>query len=358
MRLKRERYIRQTTLKGFGPESQEELSQAKVLVVGVGGLGVPVLQYLNAMGVGTLGMMDSDVVSLSNLHRQILYDEADIGTSKIAVALSKLKAQNGDAQLKGYDTFLTPDNALNIIEDYDLVVDASDNFPTRYLVNDACVILKKPFVYGALHGFEGHVSLFNHREGPTYRCLFPTIPQADEIPNCDEQGVLGVLPGIVGTLQALEAIKAITGLGTPLSGKLLIFNALDQEYHSFNIKPYPKNKTIAQLQERYELNCTVEIKSISPNDFETLLNAQDPQIIDVRSAEEYNDFHLPNTLHIPCKEVVSQKKCIDFDREVYFICQSGLRSAKAIEQLRPLVPKADLINVEGGMNELAFICRK
>ncbi|CAG0909668.1 unnamed protein product, partial [Cyprideis torosa] len=202
-----ERYSRQTILKDFGSEAQQKLLVAKVLVVGAGGLGVPVLTYLNAMGVGTLGIVDADTISLTNLHRQVLYDEVEIGDSKAKVASMKLKAQNPATELIIHDCFLTVENALSIVGEYDLIVDATDNFPARYLINDACTILKKPFVYGALHGFEGQVSVFNFHGGPTYRCLFPKMPSANEVPDCNEHGVLGVIPGIIGNLQALEAVK-------------------------------------------------------------------------------------------------------------------------------------------------------
>jgi molybdopterin/thiamine biosynthesis adenylyltransferase len=201
------RYIRQTILKGFGAEGQRKLANAKVLVVGAGGLGVPVLTYLNAMGVGTLGIVDADVVSISNLHRQVLFTEAMVGLLKVHAAAEQLQKQNPETKINAYPTFLDLSNALEIIGNYDLVVDATDNFPTRYLINDACVILNTPFVYGALHGFEGQVSVFNYENGPTYRCLFANMPMADAIPDCNENGVLGILPGIVGNLQALEVVK-------------------------------------------------------------------------------------------------------------------------------------------------------
>ena len=208
--MNQERYTRQTILKGFGFEGQDKLANAKVLIIGAGGLGVPVITYLNAMGVGKIGIVDNDTVALTNLHRQVLYGQDDIGELKVNTALKKLKTQNDATTIEAYKTFINPKNALEIIENYDLVVDTSDNFPTRYLVNDTCVILKKPFVYGALHGYEGQVSVFNYKGGPTYRCLFPHMPKENEVPNCNEHGVLGIIPGIIGNLQALEAIKAVS----------------------------------------------------------------------------------------------------------------------------------------------------
>ncbi len=251
--MKNERYIRQVQLPDFGEEGQRRLKEASVLVIGLGGLGIPVIQYLNAMGLGRLGMVDQDQVATSNLHRQVLYDEADVGQSKVSVCIRKLSIQNPETILEGHQCFLNPDNALEIIRSYDLVVDASDNFPTRYLVNDACVLLNKPLVYGALHGFEGQVSVFNYNGGPTYRCLFPNMPGMSEIPNCDENGVLGILPGIIGNFQALEAVKVITGKGMVLSGKLLLYNGLHPSLHSINFSKKPDNLNITALRDSYQV---------------------------------------------------------------------------------------------------------
>ena len=239
--MKEPRYLRQTSLNEFGMEGQRKLSEAAVLVIGAGGLGLPVLQYLNAMGIGTLGIVEQDTIELSNLQRQPLYGEHDIGAPKLKITLQKLKVQNSETKLIGFDTYLVRDNALDIISNFDLVIDASDNFPTRYLINDACVLLDKPFIYGALHGFEGQVSVFNYQEGPTYRCLFPKMPSDQETPNCNDNGVLGIIPGIIGNLQALEAIKIIAGVGEVLSGKLLLFNGLNNTTIQINFPVVPEN---------------------------------------------------------------------------------------------------------------------
>jgi adenylyltransferase/sulfurtransferase len=347
-----ERYSRQILLKDFGAKAQQKLSEARVLVVGAGGLGTPVLTYLNAMGVGTLGLVDRDVVALSNLHRQVLFDEADIGKSKVAVALSKLKAQNGNTKLIGHALFLDRDNALDIIESYDLVVDASDNFPTRYLINDACVILKKPFVYGALHGFEGQLSVFNHKGGPTYRCLFPEMPKADEVPNCDQHGVLGILPGIVGNLQALEAIKVISGVGEVLSGTLLLFDGLANRFQKINFKSIPMHFAIDALQESYEMDCGMPFPSVDTEAFERLLASGPLQLIDVRDPDEFTTFNIRDSINIPLSELVRRKGEIDIEKPIYFLCQSGIRSQKAILELKPYHPNAQLVNVTGGINKL------
>lgn len=347
------RYIRQTILKDFGATAQQKLLNARVLIIGAGGLGVPVLQYLNAMGVGTIGLIDNDVVSLSNLHRQVLYTEQDIDKPKVAVAIAKLKAQNSSTAFVGYHSFLTKENAIDIIKKYDVVVDASDNFPTRYLVNDACVLLNKPFIYGALHSFEGYVSVFNYQGGPTYRCLFAKPPKAEEIPNCNEQGVLGVIPGIIGNLQALETVKVITEIGTPLSGKLLIFNGLEQTSHTFAIPLIPQNLKLEKLQDSYELACSSDISLIAAAQFKTLLETNTQiQLIDVRTPEEFKEFHLNEAVNIPLDTLEGGHHSIDYKAPIYVLCQSGVRSLKALQQLKSYHPEATLFQIEGGLNQL------
>ena len=346
------RYARQTVLKDFGPGGQQALSEARVLVIGAGGLGVPVLTYLNAMGVGTLGIVDGDAVSVSNLHRQVLYGSGDVGRPKARVALQKLAAQNGDTQLLAHETFLTRENALDLMAGWDLVVDASDNFPTRYLVNDACVILKKPFVYGALHGHEGQVCVFNYRGGPTYRCLFPDMPGPGEVPDCNEHGVLGILPGIVGNLQALEAVKVITGLGRELSGELLLFNGMDQSFQKIRFPFQPGNLGIARLQEDYRWEDPCEIlPAIPAASLRAMIEkGEKVQVIDVRTPEEYEATHLPHSLNIPLDALSAGAHRIDLGRPVYLLCQSGQRSERALRLLRKERGEADYFNVLGGID--------
>ena len=354
--MNNQRYTRQTILKGFGIEGQKKLAEAKVLVVGAGGLGVPVLTYLNAMGVGVIGIVDNDIVSLTNLHRQVLYSESDIGQSKVKAALKKLKAQNPNTEIVIFNTFLTTKNALEIIADYDIVVDASDNFPTRYLVNDSCVILKKPFVYGALHGYEGQVSVFNYKDGPTYRCLFPNMPNENEVPNCNEHGVLGIIPGIIGNLQALETIKVLTGIGDVLSGKLLIFDGLQQSYQKIKFKLQPENIKIEKLQDFYEWNDPCEIvPTIEAQEIQKLL-VDKPQIIDVRTIEEFENYHLPDSVHIPLNELKANTGKINFSLPVYLLCQSGKRSETALKQLREQHPQSSLFSILGGLNQYLALC--
>lgn len=325
---------------------------AKVLVVGAGGLGIPVLMYLNAMGVGTLGIVDGDRVSESNLHRQVMFSEGDIDKPKVGVLARKLREQNSTTTIVEHPVFLIKENAIELMAPYDLVVDASDNFSTRYLVNDACVILKKPFVYGALHGFEGQVSVFNYGNGPTYRCLFPNMPKDDEVPDCNEHGVLGVLPGIIGNLQALEAVKALTGVGEVLAGSLLLFNGLENTFQKISFKARKENKDIKRLEDSYELDCSTGMADIEPINFLKLMENRAVQVIDVRTEKEFKRNHLPFAKNIPLGELEARLGEIDFDSEVYCICQSGVRSRKAIRKMQVSAPRAKLINISGGMNQI------
>lgn len=345
------RYIRQTSLKEFGNQSQDLLQKSRVLVVGAGGLGIPVLQYLNAMGVGTLGIVEGDKVELTNLQRQVIYGEKDIGKGKLEVVLERLASQNSETVLMGHDTFLTRDNALEILADYDVVVDATDNFPTRYLINDTCVILAKPFVYGALHGFEAQLSVFNYQEGPTYRCLFPTMPSSMEIPDCNINGVLGVIPGIVGSLQALEVVKIITGNEKVLSGQLLMYNGLDQSFLKVNFPLIPENKKIKVLDNYYLDECE-SANSVSSEEFFELLERSEPiQLVDVRSKEEYEQNHLPNSINIPFEHLETRIQEIDLYRPLYIICQSGIRSRIAQQKLLRVNNTSVIYNILGGINQ-------
>lgn len=351
-----DRYIRQESLKVFGPENQNKLRSSKVLIVGLGGLGIPVAQYLNAIGVGTLGLVENDSISLHNLQRQVLYAESDIGKAKLAICLSRLQKQNSETIINTYATFLTSKNALDIIKDYDIIVDATDNFETRYLINDSCVILNKTFVYGALHSFEGQVSVFNYKKGPTYRCLYPVVPSEAEIPNCDENGVLGVLPGIIGTLQALEVVKVITEIGEVLSGKLLLFDGLSLNTRKINFKSRLESFEIKQLQEDYSLKgCSIEFEII-PEKFEKLLMTQDVQLIDVRKPEEFASNHLEKAINIPLSDFNDNTQKIDLSRPVYIICQSGKRSIQALNKLQNYHSKAIVFSVAGGMNKFQKLC--
>jgi len=352
-----DRFIRQTSLKEFGDVNQQKLTNAKVLVVGLGGLGIPVVQYLNAMGVGTLGLVEQDMVELTNLQRQVLYSENDIGSAKLDVVQGKLKLQNSNTTLIGYDTFLTKANALEIVSDYDIVVDATDNFPTRYLINDACVILNKPFIYGALHGFEGQVSVFNYENGPTYRCLFPVMPSTEEIPNCNDNGVLGIIPGIIGNLQALEVVKVITGIGKTLSGTLLVFSGIHNSFTPIKFKRQEAANAITTLKDSYEeVGCSPE-ENITVEELQRLLHAdQSLQLIDVRSPEEFALYKLPNSINIPLDMLDQSLEKIALKQPVYLICQSGKRSQIAVKNLKELHPNTTFLSIFGGINQFLATC--
>ncbi len=348
------RYRRQENLESFGSNNQSKLLNSRVLIVGLGGLGIPVAQYLNAMGIGTLGLVENDRIELHNLQRQVLYTETDVGRAKLTVALEKLRIQNSNTELKPYPTFLTVENAIDIISDFDVVVDATDNFATRYLLNDACVIAKKPFIYGALHAFEGQVSVFNYKGGPTYRCLFPDAPKINEIPNCDVNGVLGVLPGIIGSLQALEVVKVITGIGEALSGKLLLYDGMSQTTQKIRFEANAKNQEIDRLQDDYGFSGCETVAEITAEAFMALETPV--QLIDVRTQKEYMENHMDNAIHIPIDELVQEISGIDFKYPVYFLCQSGKRSEAAVKLVQERNPDAILISISGGMNEIASLC--
>jgi adenylyltransferase/sulfurtransferase len=347
------RYIRQLQLPNFGKEGQEKLRVAKVLVVGAGGLGVPVLQYLAGMGVGTLGIIDADTVSISNLHRQVIYDMEDVGVKKVEACRKKLSRQNPEIDLKIYPFFLTPQNALEVFTDYDVIVDATDNFAARYLINDACVILGKPFVYGALQYFEGQVSVFNYQDGPTYRCLFPNPPDAGQIPDCNQAGVLGIVPGIIGSYQALETVKILTQLGKVLSGELLILDLLGHHNYRMKLKTNPENLLITRLADDYDSPiCETIIASISPEELMTWYETrQDFLLIDVRESHEFAQGHLENAQSIPISKLESIPLADLRTQPVVIMCQMGSRSEKAIQLIHKKLPDATLLNLTGGINQ-------
>ncbi|MEZ4901537.1 MAG: molybdopterin-synthase adenylyltransferase MoeB [Spirosomataceae bacterium] len=285
------RYSRHLLIPELGMEGQEKLKAAKVLVVGCGGLGSPILLYLAAAGVGTIGIIDSDHVDESNLQRQVLYGTHSIGKPKVEETTKRLQSLNPLITIQPYFTALTSQNALAIFESYDLIIDGSDNFPTRYLVNDACVLSNKPFVSGAIYRFEGQVAIFNHKNGPNYRDLFPTPPSPELAPNCAEAGVLGVLAGIIGSLQSNEAIKLLTGIGTLLSGKLFVIDALTLTTRTIRIPLLPNRFEIKELID-YEAFCDVKPEAtsqdITPETLIKLMAENDDfQLIDVREPHEY-----------------------------------------------------------------------
>lgn len=363
------RYNRHIIIPGFGMEAQQKLKKASVLVIGSGGLGSPVLLYLAAAGVGTIGIVDFDVVDDSNLQRQVLFGVDAIGQPKVEAARKRLEALNPYIQLKVYNTHLNSHNALDIIKDYDVVADGTDNFPTRYLVNDASVLLGKTNVYASIFQFEGQVSVFNYRHpdgtrGPNYRDLYPTPPPPGLVPSCAEGGVLGVLPGIIGSLQALEVIKVITGVGETLSGRFYIFDAVNFESRTFRIRPREdnpvngKNPSITALID-YEQFCgmrAVEEKALKEVTARELYDWQvkgEPfQLIDVREPHEYDIVNIGGEL-IPLGTVSEHADDIDRDRKVVVHCKVGGRSAKAIRELEEKFGYTNLYNLKGGI--LAYI---
>ncbi|WP_210464844.1 HesA/MoeB/ThiF family protein [Rufibacter roseolus] len=344
------RYNRQLQLPGFGAEAQQKLSKARVLVVGAGGLGVPVLQYLVGMGIGTLGMVDGDHISLTNLHRQVLYSTLEVGQLKVEVAAQKLAQLNPEIRLNSYPTHLTPQNALEIMEGYDLIIDATDNFEARYLINDACVLLGKPFVYGALHQYEGQVSVFNLEGGPTYRCLYPTTPSAQEIPDCNTAGVLGVVPGLVGLQQALEAVKVLTGIGKSLSGYLLMLDYLNQSQYKIKLKANPDNQCITSLQDSYAVaSCTTVPEVTAAELYEWVGNGKKMLLLDVREQDEYVQGHLQKSLLTPLSVFRNQMEHLPQHLPIITICQKGSRSRKAAEMLLENEAAAEVYSLAGGM---------
>ncbi|WP_181306350.1 HesA/MoeB/ThiF family protein [Rufibacter sp. XAAS-G3-1] len=344
------RYSRQLQLPGFGAESQKKLQNAKVLVVGAGGLGVPVLQYLAGMGVGKLGIIDGDQISLTNLHRQVLYNTAEVGQLKVEVAAQKLAQLNPEIQLIPYHTHLTPQNALGILANYDLVIDATDNFEARYLINDACVLLGKPFVYGALHQFEGQVSVFNWQGGPTYRCLYPTPPSAQEIPDCNTAGVLGVVPGLIGCQQALEAVKVLTGIGKSLSGYLLMLDFLNQSQYKIKLKANPENQNITSLQISYAVASCSTVPEVSAKElYEWVKEGKKLLLLDVREQDEYVKGHLQKSLLTPLSVFRNQIDQLPQHLPIVTICQKGSRSQKAAEMLLEKENSAEVYSLAGGM---------
>jgi sulfur-carrier protein adenylyltransferase/sulfurtransferase len=359
------RYSRHLLMKEVGADGQDKLKASKVLVIGAGGLGCPVLQYLCAAGVGTIGIVDFDVVEESNLQRQILYNVEDLGNKKALTAKKKLSLLNPLVDITAHAYKLSSENALALFAQYDLVVDGSDNFSTRYLINDACVITGKPLVYGALFKFEGQVSVFNFKEGPSYRCLFPEAPEPGTVPNCSESGVLGVLPGIVGALQANEVIKLILGIGVSLSSKLLLIDALTNEQKVLEISKSETEiqKVLASKDkfstQNYDILCGIDSKdpALNAESTSTQINAQKlkkimatetVQIIDVRENWEKPKFPELNAVNIPLSEFKQNLKLIQRGLKTVVYCQKGGRSMKAIALLKENGFE-QLFNLEGGI---------
>lgn len=350
-----ERYSRHLVLPAFGLEGQKKLKAASVLVVGAGGLGCPALQYLVAAGIGRIGILDFDVVSESNLQRQVLYGTEDIGKSKVQQAVKKLSQLNPYTSLSALETKIDSGNALEIISPYDVVVDCTDNFQTRYLLNDACVLLDKPLIYGSIFRYEGQVAVFNFKRAANYRDLYPAPPAAGSVPNCEEGGVLGVLPGVIGSLQANEAIKIITDLGEPLSGKLLIVDMLSLETRLINFPNQNQRNSIKKLID-YDAFCGIqqpkpepEMKEITVEELKRLKDeGKDFQLIDVREMYEVEICHIDGE-HIPLGEIPHNVDRISKDKQVIIHCRSGSRSGNTVKWLEKNHQFENLYNLKGGI---------
>jgi len=357
------RYNRQIILPNFGLEGQERLKASKVLIIGAGGLGIPNISYLAAAGLGEIGIVEYDEISLTNLQRQVIYSTEDIGKNKVALAKERINQLNPNVKVKVFETTISAANAMEIISGFDLVVDGSDNLPTRYLVNDACVFLDKPLVYAAIFRYEGQVSVFNQLQadgsrGPNYRDLFPTPPPPHMVPSCNEGGVFGALAGIIGAMQANEAIKLLAGLGETLSGRLLIYDSLDFTTRFLNIKKNPnnpisgENPSITELID-YEAFCgmkesQVDNQSMTVHELNQLLNSKNALfLLDVREPYEYEIANLKG-YNIPLAELKSRLSELPKSQAIVVHCKSGVRSERAIQMLRE-AGFTNLKNLKGGI---------
>lgn len=348
------RYERQTALKELGEAGQQKLLQAKVLVIGAGGLGCPVLQYLTAAGVGEIGIADDDVVSLNNLHRQVLYTENHIGKLKAEAAAEVLKAMNSNVKINQHLLRLDNKNILPVVRSYDVVIDATDNIPTRYIINDACCLLNKPLVYGSVFRFEGQVAVFNYKTAITYRDLFPEQPKEKEIANCNEAGVIGVLPGIIGSLQAAEAIKIITGIGNVASGKLITYNMLYNSCNEFNISKNPFSSSFLPATEGafekadYGNVCDVfSVREIDVAAFDELRNSPDTIIIDVREQYELNETLTFDSMQMPFS-AFDENIELPTAKNIVVVCKSGHTSKAAAALLSRKYN--NVVSLRGGIN--------
>jgi sulfur-carrier protein adenylyltransferase/sulfurtransferase len=359
------RYSRHLIMPEVGVDGQRKLKASKVLCIGAGGLGSPVAMYLAAAGVGTLGIVDFDTVDFSNLQRQILHSTPDVGRPKLASAKDKLHALNPEIDIQTYEVALSSQNAMQLFEPYDVVVDGTDNFPTRYLVNDACVLLGKPNAYGSIFRFEGQASVFATKDGPCYRCLYPEPPPPGLVPSCAEGGVLGVLPGLIGVIQATEAVKLIMGIGEPLIGRFLIYDALRMRFRELKLRKDPDcpvcgtHPTVTKLidyeqfcgitpaaPEPVTVNHATEITSVELK--QRLDRGDRPRIIDVREPNEYQINRIPGSELIPLGDVPRRYAELDPDEEIVVHCKVGGRSAKAADFLRSVGFKR-VLNLKGGI---------
>jgi adenylyltransferase/sulfurtransferase len=363
------RYSRHLIMPELGVDMQRKLKASSVLCIGAGGLGSPAAMYLAAAGIGRMGIVDFDVVDYSNLQRQIIHTTDDVGVPKLESAKNKIKAMNPHVEVVGYETALSSDNALQLFRDYDVILDGTDNFPTRYLVNDACVLTGKPNAYGSIFRFEGQASVFGTKEGPCYRCLYPEPPPPGLVPSCAEGGVLGVLPGIIGVIQATEAIKVILGIGEPLIGRFLIYDALKMRFRELKLRKDPDcpvcgtHPTVTKLID-YEQFCGIRPEpaaaqtgaavndwEITPVELKKRLDAGDDLfILDVREPNEYQINRIPGSTLIPLGELPRRYQELPKDKEIIAHCKMGGRSAKAQDFLKS-VGISNVKNLKGGILE-------
>jgi molybdopterin/thiamine biosynthesis adenylyltransferase/rhodanese-related sulfurtransferase len=360
------RYSRHLIMPEVTLEGQKKLKAARILCIGTGGLGSPIALYLAAAGIGQLGLVDPDVVDFSNLQRQILHGTEDVGRKKLNSARDRIKALNPNVQVDLFDTMFRSDNAMQLVADYDVIVDGTDNFPTRYLSNDVCVLMKKPNVYGSIFRFDGQCTVFApHLGGPCYRCMFPEPPPPGMVPSCAEGGVLGVLPGIIGVMQGIEAIKLILGVGEPLLGRLVSFDALKMRFREFTVRRDPKcpicgdHPTIHELID-YEQFCglpeaevenakEMAVPSINARELQAKMARKEPFVlIDVREPYEYDICRIPGSQLIPLGELPARLSQLDSADEIVLQCKSGARSARALHILQEAGFKK-LHNLEGGI---------
>lgn len=348
------RYSRQIILPELGEVGQRNLRDASVLIVGAGGLGSPSSLYLAAAGIGRIGLVDFDRVDVTNLHRQILYGTSDVGRFKLEAATARLHDANPEVQVVPHDARLTSENALEILRAYDVVIDGTDNFATRYLVNDACVLLGKPNVYGSVFRFDGQVCVFATKDGPCYRCLYPEPPPPHLVPSCAEGGVLGVLPGVVGTLQATECVKLITGIGETLAGRLLLFDALRMTFRTMRVpRRCEAHAPITKLIDYEEFCNPVQSEDITPAELNArIARGEEIVLIDVREAHEWNAGHIGSARHIPMGQIPQRLAEIPRDAEVVMICRSGARSGHVQQHLKQQ-GYTKIKNLIGGMQRWA-----
>jgi len=340
------RYSRQIVLPEIGMAGQEKLKKSSVLIVGVGGLGSIQSLYLAGAGVGRIGLIDDDVIDISNLQRQVIYSESDAGTSKVSAAEKRLRDLNPFVQTDVYNELITVQNAEKIVTQYDIIIDGSDNFSTRYLINDICVFLKKPVIYGSVYRFDGQVSVFNNKNGPCYRCLYPEPPPRGEVANCRIGGVMGTLPGTVGLIQSTEAIKIICGIGSSLSGNLLIFSIQDWDFQKIKVVKNPdcpvcgKNPVITSLinYEKFcgeeEITLPEEWEISAPNLQKMIASHEKLLVVDIREPQETQICRIAGTKFIPEKEFVSKSDQFDKNEQIVLFCYSGVRSARAVTLFR------------------------